>query len=186
MNALTLEQRLDRVESRAQIEELIARYGIACDDRNMENLAACFTPDIDIRTPNGSMQAQGLNAAMEMYDNLFKVRGPGFHWSHDRIITFEDSNAEVASGIVLAHAETCPAGNVSIAGMRYFDKYQRSGGKWRFRERVLNFVYYVPVAEYLDRFKRVDRVKTPDGWANADFPEGAASWGRWHREHAND
>lgn len=186
MRNLNMEQRLDRVESRAQIEELIARYGIACDDRDVENLAACFTPDIRIGTPNGSMKAQGLDSVMSMYNDLFKVRGPGFHWSHDRIIKFDDADPDVATGLVLSHAETYPAGNVSIAGMRYFDKYRRTDCEWRFSERVLNFVYYMPIVDYLDRFKQAERVKTPEGWAKADFPEGSPSWDRWHREHLED
>lgn len=180
MKTLSLEQRLDRIESRVSIEELCMAYCIACDDRDMRALEDCFTPDIRIFATNGSMDARGRDAVMAMYDNLFKVRGPGFHWSHDRTITFDDSNADKAAGLILAHAETCPAGRVSIAGIRYSDRYERHQGRWLFAERILDFVYYVPLNEYLARFPQRERVLTPSGWAEADRPEGSEGWKRWH------
>lgn len=183
MTCLSLERRMDRIESRTAIEELCMAYCIACDDRNSALLADCFTPDVEIAATNGSMSASGLQAVMDMYDNLFRVRGPGFHWSHDRTIRFDDADPDRASGTILAHAETCPAGRVSIAGIRYFDAYERHGGRWRFARRVLDFIYYVPLVDYLERFPRRDRVLTPDGWVQADFPEGAPSWSDWHEAH---
>ncbi|MDR7101101.1 nuclear transport factor 2 family protein [Croceicoccus sp. BE223] len=176
----SLESRLDRIESRFAIEDLCMRYCIACDDRDTALLAGCFTPDVSIVASNGSMNAQGRDAVMAMYDQLFRVRGPGFHWSHDRTITIDRENPDRATGHILAHAETCPAGRVSIAGIRYSDRYERHDGTWYFASRVLDFVYYMPLRDYLDRFPKRERVLTPDGWAEADFPEGAASWSQWH------
>lgn len=180
MPELSLEERIDRIESRVAIEELCMQYCIACDDRDMALLADCFTPDVRITASNGSMDANGLAAVMDMYEGLFAVRGPGFHWSHDRTIVFDDADHDSATGQILAHAETCPAGRVSIAGIRYADRYRRQGGRWRFAERKLDFVYYVPLQDYIARFPRRDRVLTPGGWAEADFPEGASGWKQWH------
>lgn len=97
-----------------------------------------------------------------------------------------DADPDLATGLILSHAETYPAGNVSIPGMRYFDRYQRTNSQWRFSERVVNFIYYMPIVDYLDRFKQVERVKTSDGWTKADFPEGSTSWNRWHYERLED
>ncbi len=180
-----IDSRLDRIESRFAIEELCMRYCIGCDDRNMAMLADCFTADISIVASNGSMNAQGRDEVMAMYDRLFRVRGPGFHWSHDRTITIDPADPDRATGLILAHAETCPAGRVSIAGIRYSDCYERHDGHWYFASRVLDFVYYMPIADYLERFPRRDRVLTPDGWAQADLPEGAASWSQWHESEAS-
>jgi len=180
MTGLTLEQRIDRIESRTAIEELCMTYCIACDDRDMDLLAGCFTPDVTITATNGSMDARGIEAVMDMYDGLFKVRGPGFHWSHDRTIVFDDADADRAKGTILAHAETCPAGRVSIAGIRYSDTYERRQGRWVFATRVLDFVYYMPMRDYLERFPMRERVLTPDGWTASDFPEGAPGWAKWH------
>jgi len=186
LQAMTgIESRLDRIESRFALEELCMRYCTACDDRDTTMLADCFTPDISIVATNGSMDAQGRDAVMAMYDRLFRVRGPGFHWSHDRTITIDADNPDRASGLILAHAETCPAGRVSIAGIRYSDRYERHAGKWYFSSRVLDFVYYMPIRDYLERFPQRERVLTPDGWAKAEFPEGAASWSRWHEAEAS-
>lgn len=180
----SIEDRLDRIESRTAIEELCMKYCIACDDRDVESLADCFTKDVRVVATNGSMDAVGHGAVMEMFDRLFQVRGPGFHWTHDRTITIDPDNADRANGVILAHAETCPAGRVSIAGIRYSDRYERTGGQWRIADRVLDFVYYVPMEDYIDRFGDRERVLTPAGWAGADFPEGAPSWTNWQEEAA--
>jgi uncharacterized protein (TIGR02246 family) len=180
MTNLSLEDRIDRIESRIAIEELCMTYCIACDDRDMELLMGCFTPDVSIVATNGSMDAEGREDVMAMYDKLFQVRGPGFHWSHDRTIVIDDTNPDLATGSILAHAETCPAGRVSIAGIRYTDRYERHDGQWLFSRRVLDFVYYMPMSDYLERFPKRDRVLAPGGWTNSDVPEGTKGWLRWH------
>lgn len=180
MSIPDLALRLDRIESRIAIEELCIRYCLACDDRDIAALGACFTEDVAISTANGSMKADGRDAALAMFNAMFAVRGPGFHWTHDRWVRFDEDDADHATGLVLAHAETCPAGRVSIAGIRYSDRYRREGQGWLFAARRLDFVYYLPLDDYAARFQQRDRVLIPSGWAPADFPEGAASWAQWH------
>lgn len=180
MSIPDLATRLDRIESRIAIEDLCLRYCLACDDRDIAALGACFTDDVSISATNGSMKAGGREAALAMFNAMFAVRGPGFHWTHDRRIRFDENDADRATGLILAHAETCPAGRVSVAGIRYSDSYRREEDRWLFAARVLDFVYYLPLEDYPARFSRRERVLIPSGWAPADFPEGAESWARWH------
>ncbi len=180
---LNLEQRIDRLESRALIAEICTSYGIACDLRDIPTLASLFTPDVVIRAENGSMDAQGIDAAVEMFNAMFRVRGPAYHWTHDRIVHFDDADPDRAVGVVLSHAETTPNGRASIAGLRYDDVYRRRDGRWRFAERVLTFLYYVPMSDYVERLQRQDRVLAGTEWRAADFPEATETWQVWHREH---
>jgi hypothetical protein len=101
---------------------------------------------------------------MQMFLGRFAVLGPSNHFTHDRIVTFNDADDQTARGIVLSHAEMQRKGQPMVTAIRYLDRYQRDNGSWRFAERVLTFMYYVPTAEYLDAFgpgidKRMRRVR---------------------------
>jgi ketosteroid isomerase-like protein len=178
-----LERRIDKLESRALIAELCTEYGIACDFRDIAKLASLFTQDIVIRSANGSMDATGLNAAIAMFNRMFEIRGPAYHWTHDRIVKFDAQDPDRAEGIVLSHAETTPNGKASIAGLRYHDVYRREQGKWYFAQRLLSFLYYVPIVEYASRLQNPQRVLAGNDWRAADYPEADAAWIAWHAEH---
>jgi hypothetical protein len=171
MTELSLDHRIDRLESRALIAELCSAYCLACDDRDMAQLESLFTDDIHIRSMDGAMNARGKAEAIAMFNRLFLIRGPAFHWTHDRFVTFDEQDRDRAAGLLLAHAETTPNGIPSIAAIRYHDRYQRVGGHWLFAERLLSFLYYMPMAEFVG------------DWRKADFPESLESWQEWHRLH---
>jgi len=169
-------KRLDYLESREAIRQLITTYGIACDEHDMETLMNCFTEDAVYGSPNGAMVATGKSEIEDMFVNAFMVRGAGFHWTHDIMITMDDQNPDNASGLVCSHAETTPGGIHSIASMKYFDEYRRENGKWFFSKRSINMLYYVPVSEYPDSLKRINRVFMGEEWHPADFPESTESY----------
>lgn len=171
-----LARRIDRLESRHAIAELISRYGIACDDHDMPALMALFTPDAVFDTKSGLMRATGPKAIEEMFVEAFKIRGPAFHWTHDHICTFEDGDPDTATGLVLSHAETSPHGEVSLAAMRYEDEYRRIDGRWLFAKRTINFLYYVPAKDYLTALNSTERVTVAGNRLPADYPENLQAW----------
>jgi ketosteroid isomerase-like protein len=183
MNDNDFEKRLDRVESRTAIVEMCTAYGIACDFRDMRKLASLFTDDVVIRSVNGSMNARGIDAAIAMFNRMFMIRGPAYHWTHDRIVIFDDADRDAAQGIILSHAETTPNGIPSLAGLRYHDRYRRIAGRWYFAERLLSFLYYVPLTEYVQRLPESARVSANGQWHAADYPESDAAWREWHAAH---
>jgi ketosteroid isomerase-like protein len=174
----TLEARLRQLEDRTEIGELVTRYCLAMDNRDMTEIPALFTADVQIRSPDGVMNTVGRDAAVQMFVGRFKVLGPSNHVTHDRIVTFDAADADAASGIVLSHAEMQRKGKPMITAIRYYDRYRRDDGRWRFSERVLTFMYYVPTAEYLDAFgPGIDkRMRAYDEPAPADWPEKLPSW----------
>jgi len=50
--------RVERLEARAEIGDLVTRYAIACDEHDMEHLASLFTEDAVFDSPNGLMRAR--------------------------------------------------------------------------------------------------------------------------------
>jgi uncharacterized protein (TIGR02246 family) len=178
MSTLQLEARIRRLEDRAEIAELIARYGLVMDDRDMAAMPALFTPDAVVRSLDGVMHAKGRDAIAEQFRGRFKVLGPSNHFSHDRVITFDERDPDRASGLVLSHAEMNRYGEAMLAAIRYHDQYRRHDGAWRFSERVLTFFYYVPAAKYLDALGEgvAKRMRAYHNAEPADWPERLETW----------
>lgn len=177
-----LRLRVDRLEARAEIGELVSAYGIACDDHDMPRLMGLFTADARIDSPNGLMKADGRDAIRELFVRTFKTRGPAFHWTHDHFVRFGE-DAHAATGLVLAHAETSPNREVSLAAIRYEDAYRREAGRWLFAGRCLNFLYYVPAKDFAGVFGSPDRITVSGNRLPADYPERLPAWQDFAREH---
>jgi ketosteroid isomerase-like protein len=183
MNTLAdLERRIRRLEDRDSICELIARYGLVMDDRDMDNMDALFTDDVVVRSLDGVMNATGRDTVVEQFRGRFKVLGPSNHFSHDKIIRFDEKDPDRANGLVLSHAEMNRKGQAMITAIRYEDAYRREQGQWKFSERVLQFFYYVPASQYLDALgaglaTRNRAYETPMA---ADWPEKLSSWKHYY------
>jgi ketosteroid isomerase-like protein len=180
--ASDIERRLRQLEDRVEIGELIARYGLVMDDRDMDAMPDLFTPDAIVRSADGVMNAQGRETLVELFRGRFKVLGPSNHFTHDRIVTFDPHDPDAARGLVLSHAEMHRKNMPMLAAIRYTDRYRRHEGRWKFAERVLSFFYYVPTAEYLDALGQglAKRNRAYDEAVASDWPEALATWKKYY------
>ena len=170
-----LEARVDRLEPRAAIQELVTGYAVACDEHDIPKLQNLFTEDAVFRSPSSFLRATGREAITSMFIDVLKRRGPGYHWTHDLVVRFE-ADPDIATGVVYSHAETTPDGVVSIAGMKYKDRYRRESGRWYFSEREIHFFYYVPMNEYIEVLNREERLYVGNERRSADYPESLSTW----------
>jgi ketosteroid isomerase-like protein len=171
-----LELRIARLESRAELRELVSRYAIACDEHDIPHLESLFTSDAVFDSTNGQMVATGRGEVIDMFRQVLANRGPGYHWTHDHLIRFDRGSETLASGLLLSHAETTPNGTHSLSAMKYDDEYRVEDGSWRFARRTISFLYYVPVSEYNGALSRQDRVVAGEQRLSADYPESLAAW----------
>lgn len=171
-----LRRRIERLEARNDIDELVSAYCMACDDRDLDRLRGLFTADVRIRSRDGAMDARGADAAMAMFERMFAIRGPSFHWTHDHSIRI--TGADSATGLIMAHAETTPNGTVSLAAIRYNDVYRRENGAWKIAQRELSFLYYLPAADYGEGLTSPLRIRVHGTPQPADYPETLATWPR--------
>lgn len=169
-------QRIDRLEGRHEIAELVGAYGIACDDHDIPRLKSLFTETASFETPSGLMAASGRDEIIEMFIKVLGTRGPAFHWTHDHFVTFDEADRDRATGLVLSHAETSPGGEGSLAAMRYVDEYRRVDGRWLFEKRAIHFLYYVPVSEYKTVLSDTLRLAVGGERRAADYPESLPAW----------
>ena len=178
-----LERRVERLESRIAIEELVSAYGVACDEHDIPRLGGLFTEDGEFDSPSGVMRAKGRAEIIDLFVQAFKIRGPGYHWTHDPFIRIDGDNPARAKGTVLSHAETTPNGVMSLAAMKYNDDYRRVAGRWLFARREIQFLYYVPAKDYLQAMTKRQRLFFGDAWFDADYPEQLPAWREFDRNY---
>lgn len=170
-----LAARIRRLEDRAQLRELVARYSLAMDSRDMEALAALFTEDFCLRSRDGAMSLTGRSAAIEALRARLEQQGPSNHFGHDHVIEF-GPDPDRATGIFSAHVEMSAQGRVLVAALRYDDEYRREGPVWRFAGRLASYFYFLPAEQYATALNGLERllVRTPP--RAADYPEALPSW----------
>lgn len=178
-----LARRIDRLEARHAIAELVSRYAIACDEQNIAALGDLFTEDATLDSPSKRMVAEGRDAICALFNRTLATRGPSCHWTHDLIVRPDPDDADRATGVVYCHAETTPDAVASVAALRYADEYQRVDGQWRFRRREMAYLYYVPVTEYPTALGATLRVHAGGAVLPADYPETLPSWREFKARH---
>lgn len=174
MTADLFEARFARVEADIEIRALAAQYCFAIDDRDLDTVARLFLPDARVWSKDGIMDAVGVDSIVELYKGRYASLGATNHVTHDHLIVHEAQDQ--ARGRVSAHAEVWLNDAALVAALRYSDRYTRIGGHWRFSERKLSFLYYLPVHDYADALGRLDRMRAYGDARPADYPERLPTW----------
>ena len=171
------EERLQRLEDRVAIEELLARYANACDDRDMPALAACFATDFEFDSVAG--HSVGREAAMAYYHERLAMYGVTFHVPHTLVL--EELGDDSARGVVTSHAEMEIGHELFVTAFRYHDHYVREDGRWRFRLRGVRAFYAMPLHELHGRLDE-HRLRWPGTEpAAAALPEPLPTWADFQR-----
>jgi len=171
-------ERLHRLEDRAAIQDLVAEYCRAIDDRDLDAFVGCFTADAVLRHRDGVLRLEGRTALREYYTARFAQYGVTFHYPHAHVITLD--GPDTAHGWVSAHAEMGLDGAGWIAAFRYTDRYRRVEGHWLFAERELAAWYYMRLADLPDGMGQTLRKHYKGHLIPAELPEGLATYQAWH------
>ena len=153
-----VDARLQRVEDRLAIQELLSAYGMLLDNREYDAVGDLFTEDARFWQHRGSTtDARTRRGIVEFYRERLGHAGPTFHYHHGFVLDFTDDRH--ATGRVAAHAELGIEGRMILVGFRYHDAYEKGGdGRWRFAERETHFHYFMPADElpskYCDEIRR--------------------------------
>ena len=177
------ERRLRQLEDREAIRELIALYSLAVDDRDIDKLSACFSRDGTFRSVDGVMDAHGRDAVISQFHGRFAVLGPSNHFTHDAVFEFDESNENRATGLINGHAEVVRNGQAMWASIRYRDEYVREGGRWRFRDRLLAFFYYLAPGDYSQLLGDPLRNRAYAAPTPSDVPEQTPTWQNYYAQY---
>lgn len=146
-----VKERVKRLEDRFAIQDLVAAYCSAIDQRDLPRFLSLFTEDAVLRHRDGVMRLDSRAAIEKYYTTRFAGYGFTFHYPHAVTVTFE--SPDEATGLVTGHAEMSVDGQMVLAAIRYTDHYRRIDNAWRFAERELAFGYYMKLSELGEGFK---------------------------------
>ena len=169
-----LEARLTEVQDRLALRELIARYCLAIDDRDLATLSGLFAPDAFFGSADRAMGATGREAVLRQFEARYAAMGASNHVNHDQVLEFDGPGR--ARGRVSLHAEVWRNGKAMITAIRYLDRYVKLDGRWYFAERLLSMMYYLPVEEYREAMGVLERNRASGQALPADWPERMPTW----------
>jgi hypothetical protein len=130
-----LQKRIDRLESIDEIRQLVAKYSIALDHRNMDALVGLFPEDVQV-----SKTEKGRLALKRWFDDTMRQQFDGTsHHVGNHVIEFDDPDH--AQGLVYSKNEHETGAEWVIMQMMYYDHYERIGGRWLFRRRLPLYWY---------------------------------------------
>jgi ketosteroid isomerase-like protein len=125
---MTDADRIDRLESTEAIRQLVARYALATDSRDLDALVALFVDDVQVGE-NG----RGRDALRAFFDRSLRDVGVTILFVGNHVIDFDDDDH--ARGIVYCRGEVQVDDRWVIQAIQYRDAYERHDGAWYFVRR---------------------------------------------------
>jgi len=140
---MTTEQRLEQLEDRIAIRELIDAYTYCADTRDIQGHMALFTEDtnfevyMDEKSPAPTQVVTGRKSLFPVFDDLNQYFST-MHFNGQSTIKIDGDRATGVTYCRAYHLKV-PGGKqeLMIAGIRYYDKMVKQDGKWLFAERKL-------------------------------------------------
>ncbi len=138
---MDFERRLQRLEDRAAINDLIVEYFLAADGDDLEGVAASFTEQASFSSA-GALNASGRQGVKHFIREARQQMGLTVHTPNYVHVSFEDDDA--ATGLVGAHLELAFGDALVFGAVRYVDRYAREGGRWLISARDMRVIHIAP------------------------------------------
>lgn len=127
--------RIDRLESLDAIRQLVAKYSLSLDMRDLDAHVGLFAPDIRV-----GRDRVGRSYLKRWLDDTLRLQFTGTsHHIGGHVIEFRDPDH--AFGVVYSKNEHETGGEWIIMQMLYWDDYERIDGSWYFRRRLPCYWY---------------------------------------------
>ena len=164
----TLEDRVRKLEDRAELHDLVATYFQATDDDNYAQLGLCFTIDATFAA-SAFPDSAGRAAITEFLKMARSEMGQTVHTPNYVHLSFDGPDA--ASGTVAAHLELGIGEATYFAAVRYLDRYRREDGQWRIARREMRAIHVGPWSDVSTSLSSPLNIRWPGAAPQAsDFP----------------
>lgn len=139
-----IEERLDAIESRIAIEQLISNYTHAFDRRDRTLLASLWHDDASFSLGEIGGPFHGPDGIVEGAETLWSANAVMHHWMANVVISVdgEHGTARSAVDVMVANVDDGPT---QVGGL-YVDSRRR--GEWKFSTREFTADYWVPLTEW--------------------------------------
>jgi len=135
---LSLEARLDQIESRTAINDLVAGYCEGVDRRDLDKFMSLWHEDAAYLIPGGRGDFYGTEGIRQSQEVIKAAWKQTFHWTTNHTVKFESPNRATGRSDCYAMCQHPDGERVSFVGCTYEDKYERRDGAWKFAERYVN------------------------------------------------
>jgi uncharacterized protein (TIGR02246 family) len=123
-------------DDRWEISDLLSRYCIAADSRNLALLDDVFTEDVVCIFQTGSLT--GRDAVRDYMGSILKHLTATQHNVTTSVVTASEDGAEGTTYLIVQHLRTGAEGGETYAmGGTYYDHFRRENGAWRIYRREL-------------------------------------------------
>ena len=176
---MSIEERLDRLESLDEIRQLAAKYSVTLDMRDLDMHVNLFVPDVRV-----GKEGAGRQALKEWADATFRDQFTGTsHHIGNHIIDFDSNDSAI--GLVYSKNEHETETEWVIMQMLYWDSYSRVDGRWLFKKRLPMYWYATDLNKppLGDQKMRWPGQENYEGYFHDRFP----SWKEfWSSEYIRD
>jgi SnoaL-like domain len=145
---MTIEQRVQQLEDRIAIREVIDQYAFCADTRDAQGQMAIFTKDtnfevyMDEKVSTPTQVVTGRENLFPVFDNLNQYLST-MHFNGQTKINLNGDKATATTYCRAYHLNVeNSTQKLMIAGIRYYDIIVKQGSAWLFAERKLK-VYWV-------------------------------------------
>ena len=149
---------VQRLWAHEQIRQLVARYALALDSRDLDTLAGLFTPNVRVTRETSGRAALRESFTAQLAPLGVTILNVGTH-----VIDLVD--ADHASGHVYCKGEIQEGERWIHQAILYRDRYERVDGVWHFASRRHDLWYGANVGA------------NPAGLPAANWPERSYGWG---------
>lgn len=125
-----LGHRLDRLEAYAAIKQLVAKYAVSLDGRDIASIVDLYVPDVKVGPPAPGV---GREALREWFYRVVNYWYRSLHHVGGHVIDFDD--ADHAHGTVQCRVEQEIGHRFVTTVVLYDDTYERRDGRWLFTHR---------------------------------------------------
>ena len=125
---------LDRLLAIEEIRNLVARYAIATDARDLDTLVGLFVDDVNV-----GRLGIGRAALRASFDQALRGIGRSFLFVGTHVVDLVD--ADHATGQVYCKAEIQEGDRWIHQAILYSDTYERRDGSWYFVRRIHELFY---------------------------------------------
>ncbi len=140
-----LARRIDELESRAAIRDLVTDYCLGFDTHDWDRFISIWHPDAvwEIGPPFGTFENHdGIRRAV--YDALYPVWRETHHLTSNLRLTFRD--ADHAQGVCNVDCMGATKDDVvQMISATYADEFERRQGAWKIAKRSVTIHYFNPL-----------------------------------------
>lgn len=164
--------RVARLEDRAELQDLVARYFLAADSDDLDGLRGCFTTGASFAI-SGWVGGTGREGIVDFLVEQRRRMGLTLHTPNSVLLGLGD--ADHADGLVGAHLELVLDGSMVFGAVRYRDRYVREDGAWRIAARDMRTIHLAPWVDVGEAMASTTPVRWPGvAPAASDFPRAGA------------